>query len=288
MDGNETPGVELAAATDDESLPERLTPVEHGWCIRRAFGSSTWRLAPARAQPLVRILSWVPALGVFGVLTSLCVIVAARGHLILPWYLMAAKGGTLKIGLVGAAGAGLGRLWGRAAAWFLRRTAVVYGRIAGMGPPLHGQLVRIVGTVRSDASFRSAVSGLPAVFVHYEVIPDPGRHRSAHRRRNDVRGIDFLVDTGVGEPVRIHAQDAFITDAPDGKTRKPADLRLVGGAPNALYREARLGPRDEIEAIGVLSYEVDPDGERDHPRDLPRRLTLRGTRRFPLLLRKVS
>jgi hypothetical protein len=287
MDGNETPGVELAVG-GEVTLPERLPPVEHGWRIRQAFGSATWRLAPPRAQPLVRLLSWVPAVGVFGAFTSACVVVAARGHLLLPWYLMAAKGGTLKIGLVGAAGAGLGRLWGRTAAWFLRRTAVVYGRIAGIGPPLHGQLVRIVGTVRPEASFRSAVSGQPAVFVHYEVVPGATRDRSPYRRRNDVRGIDFLVETGLGEPVRIHAQDAFIIDPPRGNVREPAEIGVIGDAGRAVYREARIGPRDEIEAIGVLSYEVDPDGERAHPRDLPRRLTLRGTRRFPLLLRKLG
>jgi len=40
--------------------------------------------------------------------------------------------------------------------------------------------------------------------------------------------------------------------------------------------------------IGVLTYEIDPDGQRTHPRELPRQLTLRGTHRFPLLLRKVG
>jgi hypothetical protein len=285
MDGNETPGVELASA---ERLPERLTPVEHGWPIRFSFGASTWRLAPPRAHPLIRLLSWVPAVGLFGAATSLVLTMGRTGGPFLPWYLLA-KGATAKIGLVAAAGASMGRVWGRAAAWFLRRTAVVYGRIAGIGPPLHGQLVRVVGTVRSDAAFRSAVSGHPAVLVHYEVRPDSPLNRQEHRLRHEVRGIDFLIDTGLGEPVRIHTRDAFIIDAPGGTTRHPVDPAVVGGdTEDDLYREARIGPRDEIEAIGVLAYEVDPDGERAHPRDLPRRLTLRGTRRFPLLLRKVG
>ena len=47
-------------------LPERLPPVEHGWQIRWAYGARTWQLAPPRAQAFVRVLSWVPTVGLCG------------------------------------------------------------------------------------------------------------------------------------------------------------------------------------------------------------------------------
>jgi hypothetical protein len=286
MEGDDPVERQLALHGSPGGLPERLTPVEHGWPIRWAYGSSTWRLAPPRAQPFVRVLSWVPSVGLFGGIVSLYLAVG-RGHWFLPWYLLI-KGGVFKVGLVAGAGAALARFWGRMNGFFLRRAAVLYSGASWRRAPRHGALARVVGTVGNGPCFRSAVSGEPAVLVHYEIVPHGTEDASVHtERQSEVRGIDFSIDSDRGEEVLICTRDVFMTEKPAGDVRAPANLTVLAAPPGGIFREARIAPGDRVEAIGVLSYEMDPDGQRAHPRDIPRRLTLRGTRRFPLLLRKV-
>jgi len=256
-------------------------------------GVQTWRLAPVRAQPLVRVLSWVPAVGLVGGLAGLIVYLSFTSRMHVPWYLWIGKGGLMKVSLVGGAGAALARVWGRVAASFLRRSAQVYGMFAGQRPR-DGALVRVEGTVRQQECFTSAVSGEAAVFAHYEVRwstqdrPDSAWARTVWQRGNEIRGVDFLVGTDLGQPVRIHAEDVFLTTAPYAEWKEAAEPAVIGHAPNGSYREAIISPGDRIEAIGILTHEVDPDADRPNPREMPKRLTLRGTRRVPLLVRLLE
>src|SRR3954447_336849 len=238
-----------------ERLPGRLAAVEKGWRIRRATVNRTWELAPPRAQPLVRVLSWGPY--AFAAASVLAVVLRAHTGFWLLWVL--GKGGLAKVSLVAAGGVALGRLSARLTAWYMRTIAGLQLTVGSLRGKQHGDLVRLRGTVRAEPSFPSAVSGEPTVLVHYEV-------RASERENSllsydEVRGIDFVVDVEGSEPVLVSAADAFITAGTPCKITSPADPTLIidlatGGT---RCREIRIAPCDRVEVIGIVSRELDPE-----------------------------
>jgi hypothetical protein len=255
----------------------QLSPIPSGWPIRTASGSGVWRLAPPRARGLARALTVTPAVLVGAGAVGL--MVWGGVHPYLFW--MLGKGGLAKFGLLTAAGAAAARWSSRLVSWQLRRLAGLHRTVASLRGSRPGSLVRVVGTVRAEQPFAAAVSGQPAVVVHYET-------RAPHQPpRHQLRGIDFLLDVDASEAVRVAVKDCYFDDRPSLETSTPTDLSVVGAADGGRYWEARLGPGDRVEALGVLVRQVDPALAGGPGRSPPLRLVIQASPRLPLFLRKV-
>jgi hypothetical protein len=265
-------------------LPERLRPVPGGWRIRRSPRNQTWRLAPPRTQAVVRVLSWTPYALAAGTVVGL----HFGLHSVVWVFWIVSKGWLVKAGTVAATGFTAGRLLGRLIGWYLRVVAGLELTVGSLHRHREGDPVRLRGVVRGDRQFASAVSGLPAVLVHYQVRATD--RRAAHLSFDEMRGIDFLVDVPGGATVLVAAAEADITGGAHASTTEPADVSIMVALQPGANRcqETRIAPGDPVEVIGVVSRELDPDGQRTSSRDLPQQLVLRGTRRLPLLVRSLG
>jgi hypothetical protein len=244
--------------------------VDAEW-IRREWAHRAWDPASWVVPGWVLTLRRIQKVTVCGILASVMISNASQGgRLFDPWpWVALATFGTLALIAVTA---GL-VAWRPLVRWQLLRGARAYD---GSMPPPAG-LVKVTGTIGAGRTFVSPVGGRPAVFVHVHATADP--------LRRDVRGIDFVLDVKYA-PIRIVACDAHLTDETPVPAARPFDPELARRWGTA-YSEAVLAPGDRVEAIGFLVHDIDPDAERDHPREAPRRLTLRGDRGVPVLLRRA-
>jgi hypothetical protein len=267
----------VSASEDPPAPSQALAPVTHGWSLRTVSGNAAWKLVPERARPLARVLALTPAVLAGGAL--LAFLTFTHGTTWIFW--VSFKGA--KVGYLAVAGAGLARLSGRLVGWQLRRLAEAHATVASLRGARDGALVRVVGKVLAAESFTAAVSGRPAVLCHYEVRG--GGMAAWHH----VRGIDFLLEIDDGEPLLISVREAFLEDGPDTVSQQPAHPSVLGArtGANVVYREARLGPGDRIEALGVLSRQIDPTLSAGPERAPPLRLVVRAGGRLPLLVRKA-
>ncbi len=263
-----------------------LAPIADGWPLRTVTGNAIWKLVPPRARPLAKVLAVLPAT-LF--VTGLVGLAVWTGGKLYVWWLIS-KGGITKFGFLAASAAGLARFSARIVRWQLRRLAAMHVTVASLRGSPPGSLVQVIGTVRAEVPFQAAVSGEPAVLAHYEVRLDSGT--SAHQ----VRGVDFFLDVDGSESVRVAVQEAYLDDRQVFETATPANLSVAfpvscfemgESAKGARYREARLGPGDRVEAVGVLVREVDPSIAGGPGRTPGLRVVIQASPRLPLLLRKL-
>jgi hypothetical protein len=274
----------------DDGDSRALVAAERGLALRSATGRAGWGLLPGGTQRLTSTVS-----GAVAAVSGLSVGIATIGFL----------------GVRAAvAGAGAG-----AAVWWLTRALVgPVARLAGRLGSRRGSLaeakagarIQVLGTVRARGTFKSAVSGRPAVVAHYAVLPDVGT------RRDLVRGVDFEIETADGLAVTVGASDLHLTAPLGPPTFSPTDFAVLGrpgpdhptqrlsfwqrqSAPagqlpavQVAYREALLAPGDAVEAVGVLVREVHPDAPADGAGRSPRlRLRLEPGRLLPVMIRKA-
>ena len=166
-----------------------------------------------------------------------------------------------------------------------------------------GRAVAVTGRVAPGPTFETPDGRLAVLAVCYgasaplrgslvEPLPEP---------LVEVRAIDFALAVG-GVVLQVAARHARLLDPsyvmppsmigeharPDRKIEPIARaVRQVPGGTvtDVLWDEVSIGPGDEVEVVGVLTSDVDPDGERASLREPPMRTGLRGTRRRPLLIR---
>jgi hypothetical protein len=257
-------------------------PPRDGALIAACVGGSIVALLPDRARMLARVLTAIPAVALVGGFLGLLVWTGGSHWWI---YYHLAKGGLVKVGLVGAGATGIARFSSRLVAWQMRRLAAFHRSVASLRAAHEGEFVRIEGVVQGGAAFAAAVSGAAAVLAHYEI-------RTGSRVHHQIRGVDFLLAIEGGEAVRITVAESFFDMKTGGAIEEPADPGVVRRAPDegstrVSYREARIAPGDRVEAMGVLVREPDPALASGPARTPPLRLVLRGSARIPLLLRKV-
>jgi hypothetical protein len=266
----------MSASEDLPTGTQALVPVAHGWPLRTVSGNAVWKLLPERAQALARVLAVTPAVLASGVVLAL---IFRWSHGTMRLFFLPFKG--LKIGYLAVAGAGLARLSGRLFGWQLRRVAAAHATSASLREARDGALVRVVGRVLATEPFTAALSGRPAVLCHYEV------RGGGVAAQHEVRGIDFLLEIDEGEPLLVSVREAFLEDRPGKITAEPADASVLGArvGDGVEYREARLSPGDRIEALGVLTRQIDPTLSGGPERAPPLRMVVRAGAHVPLLLR---
>jgi hypothetical protein len=179
----------------------------------------------------------------------------------------------------------------RATAWRVRRRLARAEARSHLDEARDGSLVRVTGVVESAAPFESLVTGLPAVLAR-------SRRVGSHGPFEALRGIDFDLRLEAGTRVRVAVRHAFLADEPHGDRptcHSPTfidlgeePVLLSGGRPDPIYSEARVGPGDVVEVVGLVSREVDPAGEAGPGRGPPMSVYLRGTETVALLVRRVT
>jgi hypothetical protein len=253
-----------------EAREQALEPVANGRLLRTSVGVPMWKLVPPPARTLAWALVATPAAALMvGLLGPV-----ANGHDLktsLLYWLVAIGGGAVLF-----RARALLRWCTRVANARLRRAALHVTAGSLRGSPA-GSLVRVMGTVLAPEPFVSAVMGKPAVLAVYEGTP----------AYHQVRGIDFMLEVDGGEAVRVAVQDAYFDEAAREESAAVARFRVVGNEAGFFWREARIGPGDRVEAIGVLVREVDPTLAAGPGRDPPLRCVIRARGRTPLLLRRV-
>jgi hypothetical protein len=262
---------ELFPAEPREQAMVPMVPVANGWPLRICVGQGLWRTMPPGARRLAGVLFALP-MGLLGV--GVTGVAAAIGDAsavpLVAWFL--ALGGGLILAWLPL----LFRLSTRLASRRLRRRAALHATAGSLRGSPPGSLVRVIGTVHAPEPFVSAVIGKPAVLALYEA--GVGNHQ--------VRGIDFILEVDGGESVRVAVRDAYLDESPLQETTRPADLLVVGSAGEATWREARIGPGDRVEVIGMLVREVDPTLAAGPGREPPLRWVIRAGAGMPLLVRR--
>jgi hypothetical protein len=266
--------------------------------LQRFAADESWQLAPRPMRKAVLLTSWlVPvscaATGItWGVLHGT------------PW----GVAGGVALGLTSnSAAKWLGRGLSHVTRAYVRRQsrANARRRAAQSLDDLRWGLVCVRGTIiAGGAPFSARVSGREqTVLAHYRVTPAPGRRTNApgvlmvgssvvpagapspvRRRDDELQGVPFVIATDQGA-IRVEVDDGCLFDAPFETYATPADLSLF--SEDVAYREARIGVGAKVEVIGTLVEESDPEAERVSDREPPRSLLLRGSERYPLMIRRV-
>ncbi len=132
-----------------------------------------------------------------------------------------------------------------------------------------GQWVRVRGHVLPGPTFTSAGGRDGAVLACYVGTLDRFRPSLHGTRRWELHGLDFALGMSSGERVRIHVAGARYLDQPS----VVPDERFIGrplAASSAsdgsievasVYQEEVVAVGDEVEVLGFLRRELDPDAE---------------------------
>jgi hypothetical protein len=133
-----------------------------------------------------------------------------------------------------------------------------------------GQWVRVRGHVLPGPSFTSAGGRAGAVLACYVGTLDRLRFSLRATRRWELHGLDFSVGLAGGERVRVSVAGARYLDGPtvvaDEKfERRPLATSSGSGEEGlevaAVYQEEVVAVGDEVEVLGFLRRELDPQAE---------------------------
>jgi hypothetical protein len=256
-----------------------LAPNETGWLI--GLGSANERLRP-------RLWRWTHNL--YG----------AAG--MMPFWVGSLLDVRLGLPLTMLLGATSGlALHGLARALTARRLRQHLAGAGGLEAATPGRLVRLRGVIAPQPTVPTLFRGTPAVLF-----------RSRIGAADETRGLDFVLEVA-GHRVRVGARRAMLLDEPRRTRQPPAcgpvycDPFAEGGRgpricstlfttppawlgllSSSRRYEASVGPGDEVEVVGVLHHEVDPDGGELFGRDVPIARVLRAGGQTPLLVRSVA
>jgi hypothetical protein len=286
-EGNLLVGWERSAGLRAPSAPREGALVPNGTGYLLSVGPAARRLHP-RAAAAGR---WVSALAL--------PVVAA-----MPFVLIPAPYGVYGVAALGALawwlpGAALARL---ARARMLRRLerAPVSSALdsAGASPTPVGRLVRLRGTVASQATVPSLFTGRPVVLATSDCAGAV-----------ETRGIDFAVQLADRQRVHLSARDTILLGRPERVRGTPScgplTFSMVGGRwrlRSALLsadgwvgrlaglsaRELTLAPGDAVEICGVVDREPDPAAQRGFERSPALRAVLRPVAGMPVIIRLLG
>jgi hypothetical protein len=166
-----------------------------------------------------------------------------------------------------------------------------------------GTLVRVTGTIGSQAAVPTLFRGIPAVLFRNRIA-------TAH----ETRGLDFFLDLDEGGQARVAVRRAFLLDAPT-RTREPPACGPVSAHSVGRYQELRsdlfagvwasdlealsslrplvgryessVGPGDRVEVCGVVRHVPAPDVEARFLRVPPMRSVIEAGEDLPLLVRRA-
>lgn len=183
----------------------------------------------------------------------------------------------------------------------LRRMAAENPFSRSLAERRRGEVVKIRGKVRAGSTFESAGLRQRVVLASYAgtVTYVSGHITDGFARPwHETRGIDFTVDLPSGEAVTVRSRGVYFLPQP-AETRRlfwgrnmqalPCPLRRLARADRrsavteTIFGETNLHPGDEVEVMGVLDHEVNPEataagrGARLHP-------VLRASEATPLLV----
>lgn len=129
--------------------------------------------------------------------------------------------------------------------------------------------VRVVGTVRADSCFLTAVAQRPAVLARY-------RGGARGERADETRGVDFILACDDGRELTVRmSEHVFLDDAPPS----------VGAGE---LGECAVAPGDRVEIMGAEVAEVDPAADAGGLRETPLRVALCGADDAPLIVRPLE
>jgi hypothetical protein len=280
----------LRIPTDD-----RLAPVEGGWLLRSSEGFLT-PYSRALNRPWSHIgWDWIGRAGlrgavVIGVMIALFWVTRVI-DLPVSVYVLVLLAGVL--GCVLAVPFVERRLKARRVRRLLSRLAAVAVRAQVRDLP-DGTLARVRGVIEAPRPFSSLVTGKPAVLARSLRLGGRGPFEVLH-------GIDFDLCIEAGERVHVSVRHAFLTDEPEGgqasclnPTFADPDqvgynaIMIAGGTYPPLYREVRVEPGDSIEVIGSVTRVVHPDADAAFGREPPMRVSMHGSKKVPLLVRRLG
>jgi hypothetical protein len=176
----------------------------------------------------------------------------------------------------------------------LRRQFKRARQVGSLGEVPRGTLVRVTGTIGSQATVPTLFRGVPAVLF---------RNRVASAE--ETRGQDFLLDLDQGEQAKVAARRAYLLDPPKRTDEPPAcgpvcayrvdrhfELRsdmFTRSWLRSRYRryESSVGPGDRVEVCGIVEHVLDPTMESPSQRQPPMRPVLMANEKTPLLVRQV-
>jgi hypothetical protein len=147
-------------------------------------------------------------------------------------------------------------------AWLGRRLRAMAPATQAAGL-VHGALVRVRGVVEGEALLRATLTGTGAVVCGH-ALGEPGGAVVGE----GLQARDFLLRLEDGTPVRVWAKDAAAR----------GHLRLLDQTPHGWkghqsvggwFRESRLVPGDQVEILGCVQVQVDPDAARLSDRQAP-------------------
>jgi hypothetical protein len=136
-----------------------------------------------------------------------------------------------------------------------------------------GQWVRVRGHVLPGPTFTSAGGRTRTVLACYLGVLDRLRPSLRATRRWELHGVDFAIAMAGGERVRINVAGARYLDRPavvpdERFTGRPLATSSSGDSTNenslevaSVYQEEVVAVGDEVEVLGFLRREVDPDAE---------------------------
>lgn len=317
-------GTALVAGSDDAIVapgpappvdPDRpppgdvLPPVARGWLVRRVTSLLPWRqvaLSRRRAAQAATVAAVGGSVALYPWLLALG----------LPGYRLPRQAAVLTYMVAFSLVQGLS---------FVLRTARALAQRRAFARPLTvalrpGCVVKVRGRIEASEPFSAALSGAPVVVARYL------DNRRTWPKRDETRAIDFALrpEGSDAQPIRISARDVALVDRPRGKfpyteshprgpQRTPlllspmmllpenmaAAVGMTMGAGLGLWigitanrararcAEARVGPGDEVEVVGIVDEEVDVAGRPTLGRDLPMRTVIRAAPGMPLLVRLV-
>ena len=176
----------------------------------------------------------------------------------------------------------------------VRRQLKLATRVASLEEAPPGTLVRLTGTIASQATVPTLFRGVPAVLF---------RNRIASA--DETRGQDFLLDLDQGGQAKVAARRSFLLEPPTRSSERPAcgpvSTHMVDGrwalrsdlfAPRHVLRsrhrrhECSVGPGDRVEVCGIVEHVIDP-AQASSRRQAPLRPVLTADENTPLLVRRA-
>jgi hypothetical protein len=173
--------------------------------------------------------------------------------------------------------------------------APLQASLAALAP---GQRVRLVGVVLPGPSFTSAGERRDVVLAGYfRSLGGMRRRFSDASFRWELHGMDFTLALDTGAHVRVDVTHVrFLRERlrfdPSAVERRPLAVfdredDEQGPCVASVHAEETVAVGESVEVLGVLTREVDPLADAG-PRSAKLVLVLRGTRRRPLLVRRLA